>query len=139
MRPVTLKMARMALALSVVLAGCSSFPSRAVDPYPGSGGLIMGTPSNADVDSGRAVFTEGKLDFAIVGKTTKSEVVTHLGRPAWWRTEKDGSSMMGYDFVEETPIIWGFRRVVRASFTFDKAMVLTRVDPPLVNEPLRTW
>lgn len=117
------------LAIALLLTGCASNPSPSTDPYPGSGGLFLGTPSQADVQSGRSVFTPGKIDFAKVGVTSKQDVVKTLGPPAWWQTKKDGTSTMGYDFVEVSGFM-GMRKVVRASFTFSANLVLAAIDKP---------
>lgn len=117
------------ITMALLLTGCASNQSGLTDPYPGSGGLLFGTPSPTDVQSGRSVFTPGKLDFAKIGVTTKHDVVKVLGKPAWWQTDKSGTSVMGYDFVEPSAFM-GMRRVVRASFKFDTKLMLTGIDRP---------
>lgn len=113
---------------TAILAGCASNPGLS-DPFPGSGGGYFGAPSHKDVQSGRSVLTPGKLDFAKVGITTKQDVVKALGQPAWWKTNKDETSAMGYDFVEPTSFM-GMQKVVRASFKFDASLVLTELERP---------
>ena len=103
------------------------------DPYAGSGGLFLGTPSDTDVQSGRSVFTPEKLALLKVGVTTKQEVVNSLGEPANWSSKPDGTSELGYNFVS-TNEMFGMRKVLRASFTFDKDLVLSKIDAPESDE-----
>jgi len=124
---------RLWLIISLLLCTAGAFAGSLKDPYPGSGGLILGTPSDQDVQSGRSVYTPGKLASLKVGVTTKQEVVALLGEPANWSTEPDGTSELGYDFVS-THEAFGLRKVLRASFTFDKNLVLFKIDAPDASE-----
>ncbi len=81
---------------TALLAGCAGTGGK--DPYPGSGGLFLGTPSAADIKSGRSVYDAGKFTPFKVGVTTKQDVVDRLGKPAWWDSKGDSSSL-GYDYV----------------------------------------
>lgn len=103
------------------------------DPYAGSGGLFMGTPSDTDIQSGRSVYIPEKLASLKVGVTTKQEVVDALGEPANWSSKPDGTSTLGYDFVSANEM-FGMRKVLRASFAFDRDLVLSEIDAPESDE-----
>lgn len=125
----------MRLRLMILLFLCTAtgaFAGSLKDPYPGSGGLFLGTPSDEDVQSGRSVYTPDKLAPLTVGVATKQEVVDLLGKPANWSSEPDGSSELGYNFVS-THEMFGMREVLRASFTFDKHLILSRINAPEAN------
>ena len=126
--------------LAVALCNCATAPSStstSPDPYPGSGGLfLVGAPSRAEVESGKANFSEKRFASFKVGVTTKLEVVQALGAPAGWSTEADGTSQLEYDYVTPVdPLTAQFgmpmRRVVHTFFTFDASRhVLTDVIYP---------
>lgn len=111
----------------LLLGACAGLPG-ADNPYPGSGGLYMGTPSKTDIESGRAVFNAVKFASFKPGVTTKKQVAAALGRPSNWRTLADGSSEMGYDYVDSRPSF--FRQVKEARFVFDPALVLKEMRLP---------
>jgi len=120
---------RLWLILALFLCTAGVLAGSLKDPYPGDGGLILGTPSDKDIQSGRSVYTPGKLAPLKVGITTKQEVVDLLGEPANWSSDADGTSELGYDFVS-THEMFGLRKVLRASLTFDKNLVLSKIDAP---------
>lgn len=107
----------------------SSFATTPIDPYPGSGGYFMGTPSEADIQSGRAIFTDEKCSGFSIGLTAKADVVAKLGPPAGWSSERDGTSLLEYDFVEASGMM-GMRRVIAATFNFDHGMKLYKIACP---------
>src|SRR6266700_1074238 len=88
------------------------------DPYPGSGGLFLGTPDRKEVDSGRINFTPERFASFKVGSTTKAQVTALLGKPAGWLTNPDGTSQLEYDYVEAGGVS-DLRKIVYAFFTFD--------------------
>lgn len=104
-------------------------PQKVVDPFPGSGGLFLGTPSAERIASGSIDFTTKRFDSFKVGTTTKAEVVKILGKPAGWMSDPDGKSQLEYDYIE-APGSLGMRRVMYTFFTFNSAMVLTRISYP---------
>lgn len=123
--------------LSVALCSCATAPSSSPspDPYPGSGGLFLGTPSRAEIDSGKVNFSKNRFASFKIGATTKSEVVKALGAPAGWSTEADGTSQLEYDYVSPVnPLTAQFgmpmRRVMHTFFSFDASKVLTRITYP---------
>ena len=112
------------------LSGCASIPSQTPDdPYPGSGGVFLGTPSQKDIDSGKIDFTTERFASFKIGVTTKTEVVNALGEPAGWRTKPNGTSQLEYDYVD-APSALGMRQVIYTFFTFDSAKLLSRVTYP---------
>ena len=115
----------------IALLLCSSVAAagEGKDPYPGSGGMFLGTPSHEDVQSGRAVYTPERIASLKVGVTTKHQVVELLGKPANWSSETDGTSQLGYDFVAAEGM-FGMRQVVRLSLSFNEHMVLTEIEAP---------
>lgn len=113
---------------STLIIGCSS-SSMLKDPYPGAGGLFLGTPSSEDIQSGRAVFDLAKFSSFKVGVTTKHDVVRRLGKPAWWDTASNGTSSMGYDYVRKESFL-GMSKVERARFTFNSDLILSKADYP---------
>ena len=123
---------RLRLTTLLFLCTAGAFAGSLKDPTPGSGGLFLGTPSDGDVQSGRSVYTPDKLAPLTVEITTKQQVVDLLGKPANWSSEPDGSSELGYNFVS-THEMFGMREVLRASFTFDKHLVLSKINAPEAN------
>lgn len=95
-----------------------------MDPAQGSGGVFLGTPRAADIQSGRSVFDAAKFDSLVVGRTSKRDVVAALGKPAWWQTRPDGTSSLGYDFVgsRDNPL----QKIERATFDFGADFVLSK-------------
>lgn len=120
-----MKMLLAVVITSALAVGCASLGA---DPYPGSGGLYFGTPSKADVESGRAVLGEAKYSSFQIGTTTKRQVVEKLGEPANWTTNPDGTSQLGYSYVQRERVM--FRQVKEARFTFDRNLVLTEMRLP---------
>jgi hypothetical protein len=123
----------LAVALCVPSTAQSSSPSP--DPYPGSGGLFLGTPSQSKIDSGKFNFSKSRFASFKIGVTTKSEVVKALGAPAGWTTDADGKSQLEYDYVSPVdPMTAKFgmpmRRVMYTFFSFDASRVLTRITYP---------
>jgi hypothetical protein len=116
------------VVVMLFLVGCGSSSVQGGDPYPGSGGLYLGTPSKADIESGRAVFDPAKFSSFQVGTTTKREVVAALGEPANWKSNPDGTSELGYNYVAPEPS--AFRRIKEARFTFNRNYVLSGVELP---------
>jgi len=110
-----------ALFCSVVLAGC-------VTSYDGTGGGLFGTPSAADIRSGRADFDPDKFAAFKVGSTTKPEVIATLGKPAYWQTKTDGTSALMYQYVLPGGML---RQVVYVWFYFDATKVLMRMQVPV--------
>lgn len=122
-------MRQLLAAISIIsLVSCAG-SSKPRDPYPGSGGVILGTPSEKDIKSGKALFTADKCSAFKVGETTKVEVVEKLGRPAGWSTERDGTSILEYDYIEATSA-FGMQRVIATSFGFDRSMMLYKIKCP---------
>lgn len=121
--------------LTILLLFCAADVSAdsLKDPYPGTGGLFLGTPGDEDIQSGRSVYTSDRFAPLAVGVTSKQEVVDLLGKPANWSSNPDGTSELGYNFVSSQEM-FGMREVLRASFTFDKDLILTRVDAPQAGE-----
>lgn len=103
--------------------------SNTLDPYPGSGGLFLGTPDRKDVDSGRINFTPERFASFKVGSTTKAQVAALLGKPAGWLTETNGTSQVEYDYVEPGGVS-ELRKIIYVFFTFDDKRVLTRLTYP---------
>lgn len=99
------------------------------DPYSGSGGAFLGTPSEQDIQSGRAIFGPEKCSSFTVGKTTKLEIIEKLGRPAGWSTERDGTSLLEYDYVEPAEM-FGMQRVIATFFNFDRSLMLFKIKCP---------
>jgi hypothetical protein len=99
------------------------------DPYPGSGGLFLGTPTQEEIASGKIDFDKSKFAALKIGTTTKNEVVAALGKPAGWLANEDHTSQLEYDYVGPNNAA-GMRRIAHVFFTFDKKMVLTRIDYP---------
>ncbi|SRR5258706_7791022 len=99
------------------------------DPYPGSGGLFLGTPDRKDVDSGRIDFTPERFASFKIGSTTKAEVTGLLGKPAGWLTDTNGTSQLEYDYVAPGGVS-DLRKIVHAFFTFDANRVFTRLTYP---------
>ena len=99
------------------------------DPYPGSGGLFLGTPDRKDVDSGRINFTPERFVSFKIGSTTKAQVTALLGKPAGWLTETNGTSQLEYDYVEPGGAS-DLRKIIYVFFTFDDKRVLTRLTYP---------
>lgn len=112
-----------------VLCGCGGASSQLSDPYPGSGGRFLGTPSQAAIDSGKINFTTARFSSFKIGVTTKAEVVDALGKPAGWHTKPDGSSMLEYDYIgaSEPP---GMRRIMYTMFFFNPDKILVRYTYP---------
>ena len=104
-------------------------PTDKSDPYPGDGGLFLGTPDRKEVDSGRINFTPERFASFKVGSTTKAQVVALLGKPAGWLTKGDGTSQFEYDYVEPGGVS-DLRKIMYAFFAFDSNKVLTRVVYP---------
>jgi hypothetical protein len=100
-----------------------------LDPYPGSGGLFLGTPDRKDVDSGRINFTSERFASFQIGSTTKAQVTALLGKPAGWLTDTNGASELEYDYVEPGGAS-DLRKIMRAFFTFESNTVLTRLTYP---------
>jgi hypothetical protein len=122
-------MRQLLAAISIfALVSCAG-SSNPRDPYPGSGGAFLGTPSDKDIKSGRALFTAEKCSAFKVGETTKAEVVEKLGGPAGWSTERDGTSILEYNYVEATGA-FGMRRVTATFFSFDRSMMLFKIKCP---------
>lgn len=113
--------------LCSALVGCATSP--VADPYPGTGGLFLGTPSAADIRSGRAIYDPAKFADFSVGRTTKQQVARSLGQPAWWQSKPDGTSSMGYDYVRRESFM-GMQKIERAVFTFNSQMFLEKADYP---------
>lgn len=111
-----------ALSLATLAAGQT-------DPYPDSGGMFLGTPTQEEITSGKINFDKNKFAALKIGTTTKSEVVAVLGKPAGWQTNEDHTSQMEYDYVGPKNGA-GMRRIANVFFTFDKNMVLTKIDYP---------
>jgi len=124
---------RLWLMILLLLCAAGASAGSLKDPYPGSGGLMLGTPSDKDVQSGRSVYTPEKLAPLKVAITTKQDVVELLGEPANWSSETDGTSELGYNFVS-THEMFGMRKVLRATFTFDKNLILSKIDAPESDE-----
>ncbi|SRR6266704_2721460 len=101
----------------------------ASDPYPGDGGLFLGTPDRKDIDSGRINFTSEKFASLKIGSTTKAQVAALLGKPAGWLTKPDGTSQLEYDYVEPGGAS-DLRKIIYVFFTFDGKRVLTRLSYP---------
>jgi hypothetical protein len=99
------------------------------DLYVGSGGSFLGTHSEEDIQSGRAIFSPEKCSDFSVGKTTKGEVVEKLGHPVGWSTEPDGTSLLEYDYVQSTGTL-GMRQVIATFFSFDRSLVLFKIKCP---------
>lgn len=118
-----------AVALCALLTACAVAPRQSPDPYPGSGGLFLGTPSQAEIDSGRINFTPKRFSAFRVGATTKAEVVKKLGKPAGWMTKSDGTSELEYDYMGES-LLPGMRRVIYTFFTFDSDRILSEMQYP---------
>lgn len=119
--------------LLIILCGCESELNQRSDPYPGSGGLSMGAPSQKDIDSGKIDFDPERFASFKIGVTTKSEVVRALGKPVAWRTSDNGTSQLEYTYIDP-PGPLGMRRVMTTLFTFDAAKVLTRMWYPDYEE-----
>jgi hypothetical protein len=117
-----------AILVAICLVACSS-PSTRADPYPGSGGLFLGTPRAEDVRSGRSVFDVARFASFKVGTTSKQDVVKVLGPPAWWKSNPDSTSAMGYDFVRKESFL-GMQKIERATFTFDSNLLLSKAEYP---------
>jgi hypothetical protein len=113
-------------ALLICMCGCASDPS---NPYSGSGGLFLGTPSKSAIESGKIDFSPSRFASFKVGVTTKKETVALLGKPAGWLTRADGTSQLEYDFVAPE-IAPGMRRVMAVFLTFDANRLLTRLTYP---------
>ena len=121
---------RLILAFTCALAFVScAGTSNLGDPYPGSGGGFFGTPSEKDIQSGRAIFGPEKCSAFTVGQSTKAQVVEKLGRPAGWSTERDGTSVLEYDYVEAAGT-FGMRRVIATFFSFDRSLTLFKIKCP---------
>ena len=114
---------------AMLLLSFSCFAADQKDPYPGSGGLFLGTPSQEDIASGRAVYKPERFATFVLGATTKSQVVEALGVPAGWSREPNMTSMLEYDYVDAEGMM-GMRRVRAIFLHFDKKMVLTKIDLP---------
>ena len=104
-------------------------PTQVQDPYAGSGGLFLGTPSREDIESGRIDFTAERFAAFKTRTTTKAELAGALGRPAGWMTNPDGSSQLEYDYIETTRFM-GMRQVMHTFFIFDPKGILVRVRYP---------
>ena len=117
----------------VLLCSAVAIAGESKDPYPGSGGLYMGAPSHEDVQSGRSVYSEEKISSLKVGVTTKQQAVDIFGEPANWSHEPDGTSMMEYAFVEAEGML-GLRRIVRLQLSFDKHLLLSKIQAPHIGK-----
>ncbi len=113
-----------ACLLLVLLTGCSVPTAAPVrnDPYPGNGGVYLATPTEADIMSGHAVYDPPLFESLRVGVTTKWEVVNLLGKPAWWQTKPDGTSILGYDYVGKRQT--SIQQIKRATLSFGPDLVL---------------
>ena len=123
--------------LSIGVCGCAlaSPQSSVPDPYPGSGGLFLGTPNQAEINSGKINFSKDRFASFKIGATTKADVVKALGAPAGWSTDANGKSQLEYDYVSPVdPMTAKFgmpmRRVMHTFFSFDTSKVLTRITYP---------
>ncbi len=119
-----MRMTTLAL-LCILMTACAAGANPAA--YDGSGGLLLGTPSDDDVKSGRANYDPSKFASFKVGASTKAQVITALGAPAYWHRKDDGTSELMYQYVEPG---FMFQKVVYVFFKFDASKVLTEIDDP---------
>jgi hypothetical protein len=97
-----------------MLYGCASFDGS------GSGGSFPPRSSEK--------FDVSRISSFIVGQTTKAQVIAVFGKPGLWETNKDGTSYLMYGFVGPgSPTMY---QEVQATFHFDSANVLTKIELP---------
>ena len=94
------------------------------EPYPGSGGAMMGRPVELVSDYDAKRFAQFKI-----GRTKKAEVANALGGPDQWETSPNGTSALSYSFIGP-PVVAGLRERVLVVFRFDPAKTLTAVELP---------
>jgi hypothetical protein len=120
------------LILCLAISSCVSGPSGAPtstpvgDPYPGSGGKFLGTPSFP------SKFDTSKFSAFQVGTTTKAQVATTLGKPDGWVTRNDATSQFEYAYAGETSRLAGqtMTKIVYVLFTFDANKTLVKLEYP---------
>lgn len=97
------------------------------DPYAGSGGALLGTPAEM-----LRPYDPDQFKQFQVGKTKKNEVVAALGKPEWWGTDKDGTSVLGYSYKWNSKglSVMGMSQTASVSFKFDAQKVLMEIDLP---------
>ncbi len=106
------------------LANAGAVPG---DPYSGTGGVLMGTPSAMLVTYDPRTFARFRE-----GATTKAEIVKALGRPEAWTTEPNGVTHITYSYSKPTPTAASvsMEQRVMVSFTFNSKRVLTAINLP---------
>lgn len=97
------------------------------DPYAGSGGALFGTPAEMLMPYDPDQFKQFQA-----GKTKKRDVVAALGKPEWWGTDKDGTSVLNYSYkwTSKGLSAMGMSQTASVSFRFDAQKILLEINLP---------